>query len=58
LCAIVADNWLHHHGEVGSERGAKIKQLMLDAFYLDDVSLREKAYRRAKEVVIAADAAG
>lgn len=58
LCAIVADNWLHHHAEVDSERGAQIKQLMLDAFYLDDISPREKAYRRAKEVVIAADAAG
>ena len=58
LHAIAADNWLHHHGEVDSEQGAVIKQLMLDAFYLSDASLREKTYQRARDVVIAAENAG
>ncbi len=58
LHAIAADNWLHHHGKVDSERGALIKQLMLDAFYLSDTALREKTYQRARDVVVAAENAG
>ncbi|MDZ4379878.1 MAG: DUF2817 domain-containing protein [Parvibaculum sp.] len=54
LHAIAADNWLHHHGRVDSDTGSRIKQIMLDAFYLDDTNLREKAYSRAKDVVAAA----
>ena len=54
LHGIAADNWLHHHGRIDSPAGSRIKQLMLDAFYLDDAGLREKAYLRARDVVSAA----
>ena len=54
LCSIAADNWLHHHGKIDSDLGARIKQLVLDAFYFNDPQLRENAYLRAKEIVAVA----
>jgi hypothetical protein len=36
FAAMRADNWLHHHGELESERGASIKRELKEVFRPDD----------------------
>ena len=52
--AMIADNWLQHHGDVDSDKGQRIKQQILDAFYIDDDHYRAQVYRRTEEVIRAA----
>ncbi|MBV9522830.1 MAG: M14 family metallopeptidase [Alphaproteobacteria bacterium] len=35
LSAVRADNWLHHHGDLASAKGRRLKAQMRDAFYCD-----------------------
>lgn len=48
--ALIADNWLHIHGDVQSEAGRAIKQRIRDAFYCDRDDWRDKCYPRAVEI--------
>jgi len=52
--AMIADNWLQHHGDVDSDKGQRIKQQILDAFYIDDDHYRAQVYKRTEEVIRAA----
>jgi len=48
--ALIADNWLHIHGDPQSETGRAIKQRIRDAFYCDRDDWRDKCYPRAVEI--------
>ena len=47
--ALRADNWLHLHGEVGSEQGRAIKAQLREAFYQDADDWKEMVWDRAVE---------
>jgi hypothetical protein len=49
--ALVADQWLHRHGDPSSDEAEPIKQLMMDAFYPDDPEWRSAVYQIATELV-------
>jgi hypothetical protein len=51
MTAVLADNWLHHHGERASETGRAIARSMREAFFDDGETWKEKVCRRAREVV-------
>lgn len=51
MMAVLADNWLHHHGDRGSARGRAIEHGMREAFFDDRDEWKEKVCRRAREVV-------
>ena len=44
-----ADNWLHLHGEIGSEKGRAIKGQIREAFYQDADDWKEMVWERAVE---------
>jgi len=46
-----ADNWLHLHGDLLSDEGHHIKQLIRDAFYPDKDDWKELVWERAQEVI-------
>jgi hypothetical protein len=48
--ALVADNWLHIHGDPRSAQGRAIKRRIRDAFYCDNESWRDACYPRAVEI--------
>lgn len=48
--ALIADNWLHIHGDPLSEQGRAIKQRLRDAFYCDRDDWRDACYPRAVEI--------
>ena len=48
--SLIADNWLHNHGEPRGQGAAKIKAAIRDAFYPDEDAWREKCYPRALEI--------
>ncbi|HEX2890692.1 M14 family metallopeptidase [Vineibacter terrae] len=48
--ALIADNWLHIHGDPQSEQGRAIKQRVRDAFYCDRDDWRDACYPRAIEI--------
>ncbi len=48
--SLIADNWLHLHGEPQGQGGAKIKATIRDAFYPDEDAWREKCYPRAIDI--------
>jgi hypothetical protein len=48
--ALVADNWLHIHGDPQSEQGRAIKRRVRDAFYCDNDAWRDTCYPRAIEI--------
>ena len=48
--ALIADNWLHVHGEPRGQGAAPIKAALRDAFYPDEDAWREKCYPRAVEI--------
>jgi ribosomal protein S18 acetylase RimI-like enzyme len=54
MLAVQADNWLQHHGDRGSQRGAEIAQQMRDAFFIADADWQETVCARATEVLAAA----
>ena len=49
--ALCADNWLHHHGELGSAKGKAIKQQIRDAFYPDKADWKDMVWDRAVETL-------
>ena len=49
--ALCADNWLHHHGELGSAKGTAIKQQIRAAFYPDTDGWKERVWERAVETL-------
>jgi hypothetical protein len=48
--ALIADNWLHIHGDPQSEAGGVIKKRIRDAFYQDTDVWRDACYTRAVEI--------
>jgi hypothetical protein len=48
--SLIADNWLHNHGEPRGQGAAKIKAAIRDSFYPDETAWREKCYPRALEI--------
>lgn len=50
MAALLADTWLHSHGELGSAQGAAIKAQMVDAFYPDADDWRESVVDIARDV--------
>lgn len=48
--ALIADNWLHIHGDPQSEPGRAIKKRIRDAFYQDADGWRDACYPRAVEL--------
>jgi hypothetical protein len=48
--SVIADNWLHLHGDVFSEQGRAIKQQIRAAFYPEDPAWRDLCYPRALEI--------
>ena len=51
LEALIADQWLHTHGDLLSPEGQTIKQHMMDAFYTDDPVWRDAVYAIAEDLV-------
>jgi hypothetical protein len=51
LEALIADQWLHTHGDLLSPEGQTIKQNMMDAFYTDDPVWRDAVYDIAQDLV-------
>jgi hypothetical protein len=45
--AVRADNWLHHHGELGSAAGRAIKQAVREAFYCDRDDWKSMLFEQA-----------
>lgn len=52
--ALIADNWLHIHGDVESEEGRAIKRRVRDAFYPDSDAWRDACYPHAIEIQLQA----
>jgi hypothetical protein len=52
--ALIADNWLHIHGDPASDQGRAIKQRVRDAFYPDTDTWRDTCYPRAIEIQLQA----
>jgi hypothetical protein len=48
--ALIADNWLHIHGDPRSPQGQAIKRRVRDAFYCDSDAWRDACYPRAIEI--------
>ncbi len=48
--ALIADNWLHIHGDPRSEEARAIKQRIRNAFYCDRDDWRDTCYPRAVEI--------
>jgi hypothetical protein len=51
VLALIADQWLHRHGEFSLAHGHAIKDMMMDAFYPDSNEWRESIATIAREVV-------
>ncbi len=49
--ALRADNWLHHHGELGSAKAEAIKQQIRAAFYPDKDDWKDMVWDRAVETL-------
>ena len=49
--ALRADNWLHHHGDLGSERAAGIRAELLHAFRPEDARWKRAVLERGRDVV-------
>jgi hypothetical protein len=48
--ALIADNWLHIHGDPKSPQGHAIKRRVRNAFYCDNDAWRDACYPRAIEI--------
>ena len=42
-----ADNWLHAHGRLDSDKGREIKRMMRDAFYGDRPDWKSMIFEQA-----------
>ena len=51
FAATRADNWLHLHGDLDSDKGKQIKQEIRDAFYQDKDDWKEMIWQRGLEVM-------
>jgi hypothetical protein len=51
MLAVLAESWLHHHGERRSERGDEITRRMRAAFFDERDEWKEAVCRRTREVV-------
>jgi len=49
--ALRADNWLHHHGELGTAKGEAIKSQIRGAFYPDTDDWKDLVWERAVETL-------
>lgn len=49
--ALRAENWLYHHGEEETHKGAEIKEALLRAFYPDDDAWKECVMEQGRDVV-------
>lgn len=49
--ALCADNWLHHHGELGSAKAKAIKTQIRAAFYPDADDWKDLVWERAAETL-------
>ena len=49
--AMLANSWLHLHGELDSDLGRKIKQEVKDASYPDEDEWKSLVWKRGKEVI-------
>lgn len=54
MLAVVAENWLAHHGDRASARGREIAAQMRDAFLVDDDAWRDAVCARARQAIDAA----
>lgn len=52
--ALIADNWLHNHGDLKSEQARAIKRRVRDAFYCDTDAWRDACYPRTVEIQLQA----
>ncbi|QQS11381.1 MAG: M14 family metallopeptidase [Rhodospirillales bacterium] len=52
--ALLADNWLHTHGDPDTEAGRRIQRQLRDAFYPDRDNWRDRCYPRAQQIQRAA----
>ena len=50
LQALRADNWLHLHGDLGSDLGKQIKREIRDAFFGEDEKWQQDVYDRGLDV--------
>jgi hypothetical protein len=57
LAALIADNWLHLRGRLGSDRGRAVKAAIRRAFYPDESDWKEMVFLRARQVMRRAAAA-
>lgn len=51
ILALIADQWLHRHGEFSLAQGHAIKDMMMNAFYPDSNEWRESIAMIARDVV-------
>ncbi len=51
LKALLADNWLHLHGDPDSEQGQLIKTEIRECFYPDEDDWKELVYLRSRQVI-------
>jgi hypothetical protein len=49
--ALRAENWLHHHGDLGSRHADEIKEALLRAFYPDNDAWKERVMEQGRDVV-------
>lgn len=49
--ALCADNWLHHHGELGSAKGRAIKGQIRAAFYPETADWKGQVWERAVDTL-------
>jgi hypothetical protein len=54
LQALRAEQWLTNHPQAGTEQAAKIKQDLLDAFYVDSADWKEKIVAQAQQALLQA----
>ena len=49
--ALVADNWLHHHGGLNNPQAFAIKKQIRDAFYIDADDWKEEVTQQSRDLV-------
>lgn len=54
IAALRADHWLHKHPEASPEQQSAIKQVVLDAFYVDTDTWREQIVAQARQAMFQA----
>ena len=54
LNAVRADNWVHHHGDLESPLGRKIKRQVREAFYCDKDDWKDMLFEQGMHAQTAA----